>query len=516
VALKLGTDKTISETFRSGFVRDIPRHVIPSGGVYDAVDFLFDRPGMIYKRGGFSAHSAAMGGNGRTIGIIDPPDRIVCVASDLNAYDVTSENAPQATSLGSMGFYTSENPPLFLGKLIFTDDNVRFPASGITIYPPRKIEWVDPNLTAPIALGGSPPKALRSCIHNSYLVLANGIDPSGIHPNRIWFSPVPNIEDAWDTVNSYTDTSFEITGLASTQGALLVFSAKAIERILGDIPPALNRTNDNLILQPVANIGCSDARSIVHIDSGVVFANPSGVYMTNSAGVQSLTQKADGSGISTYWRRLFPDNVPVGIACGLLGRDHLKVDVFNATTFAPMESLLCYLPAFTWTRISNLCGVSYATGDSVNNTPIDEIYCAQGDRATTLRLSSMLMPSAENKLDPDGKPVLPTLRTRSFEGSPWLKAWGHGGMTMNMPDAYVDDPKLTVNAYKGFGAGVLKRLAVNPVRDTQGYRRQEMILNTDAHTLALDITQQNPSAGTEIITLDIDVREYPTGASRLE
>jgi hypothetical protein len=507
VAVKLGADQTISETFQRGVVRDMPRHVIPSGGVYDAVDYLFDRAGMIRKRGGFTAHSAAMGANGRTIGIIDPPDRIVSIDANHDVYDVTSEGGPTAAHIGNTGFFTSENPSFFLGRLIFTDDNAQFSGLG---NPPQKAQWVDPNVVLSV-LGGTPPVAFRSCVHSGYLCLARNY----ANPNRIWFSPSPDPEAAWD-VDSYQDTTWPITGLASTQGVLLVFSDKAIERVLGDTPPTSVATNDNLLLQPLANIGCSDARSIVHIDSGVVFANPSGVYMTNSAGIQSLTEKGDGSGISMFWRSLFPSDEKTGIACGLLSRDYLKVDVFDADDFTRIESLLCYMPSFTWTRISNIAGVSYATGASVNATPVEELYAAQGDRLTTVRLSTMLFPDGTVKLDPDGTPVLPTLRTRSFQGSPWLKAWGHGSMTMNMEDANVDDPQLTVTAYKGFGAGTPKLLRANPVRDTQGYRRQELIVNCDTPTLALDIVQTNPSAKTEITTIDLDVREYPTGAARLE
>jgi len=509
----LAQDRTIVEGFSRGFVRDTARHALPAGAAYDVVDYMYDQAGLTYKRGGYLPHSAAMGANGRTIGIIQPPGRVVCVDANHTLYDVTSESAPQAISIGSVGFLTNENPAYWHGKLIFTDSNAQFSGLGL---PPKRAMFVDPNVTLGVLGGfggtqvGSVVTAYRSCVHVGYLVLGRNYQ----FPGRIWFSPLPDIEATWD-VASYLDTTWAISGLASTQGVLLVFSDKATERVLGDTPPATNRTNDNMVLQPVANIGCTDARSIVHTDSGVVFGNPSGLWMTNSAGIQSLTEKADNSGISSYWRSLFSNLTDSGIACGLLGRDYLKVDLFSSN-YQTVDSFVCYLPSFSWTRVSNMCGVSFATGNSVANVPVDELYVAQGDKTETVRLSSLIYPSATNKYDADGSPVLPRIRTRSFEGTPWLKAWGHGALNLNLADAYADDPFFNVSAYKGFGEGVEKILTTNPIRDTEGYLRHDLHVNCDAHTIALDFQQTNPSAATELISLDLDVRDYPAGANRLE
>ncbi len=38
--------------FSGGMYRDVARDVIPKNGVYDSLDFFFDRPGVVYKRGG--------------------------------------------------------------------------------------------------------------------------------------------------------------------------------------------------------------------------------------------------------------------------------------------------------------------------------------------------------------------------------------------------------------------------------------------------------------------------------
>ena len=524
MAVRLNPDRTVTEIFQRGLVRDMPPHVQPTGSVYDVGDFLFDRPGVAYKRGGTSAHSAAMGSatGCRTIAIIDPPDRIICVADDHNLYDVTSESAPGAVSIGSVGFLTSENPAYYNGKVILTDDNAQFSGLGVS---PKKVEWIDPNIVLS-NLGGSPPVAFRSCVHVSRIVLGRNFT----NPNRIWFSPLPFAESTvWDLTQAYIDTTWEITGLASTQGVLLVFSSKAIERILGDIPPGTGVTDVNMQLQPLANVGCSDARSIVHLDSGVVFANPSGVYVTNSASVQSLTEKADGSGISSFWRGLFSSSNPRGIACGLMGRDYLKVDVFDPSTFNPIQSLLCYLPTVTWTILTNINGVGYATGNSVNNMPVSELYCAQGKIAKTIRLSSILKPIPENKLDADGKAVLPMLQTRVLEGTPWHKSWGHGSITLDLRDADVDQPVMNVEVFYGIDGFTGRTADGSPIAETSntvrlvsghvfprgGALRREIKINHDTTGVMLRLFQSNPSAQTIIYSIDLDVRDYNTGAQRL-
>ena len=44
----------VEADFGRGIVSDEPRSAIPQGGVYDASDLLFNKPGVAYKRGGFT------------------------------------------------------------------------------------------------------------------------------------------------------------------------------------------------------------------------------------------------------------------------------------------------------------------------------------------------------------------------------------------------------------------------------------------------------------------------------
>ena len=119
--------------FSRGIVRDTTRDAIPQNGVYDCVDFLLDRPGVVYKRGGSAFQSSAVSGD-LLVGIAAPEypgdPRVLAISSTgaaRNLYDITTGTASAGISLGSTQTY--ENPPLFKDKLILTD--------GLGALPPK-------------------------------------------------------------------------------------------------------------------------------------------------------------------------------------------------------------------------------------------------------------------------------------------------------------------------------------------------------------------------------------------
>src|SRR4029077_5728787 len=85
--------------FTRGIVRDTTRDAIPENGVYDSVDFLLERPGVAYKRGGTVFQSTAVSGGGvvglwRVAAPESPGDpRVVAIGSsgaNRTLFDVTS------------------------------------------------------------------------------------------------------------------------------------------------------------------------------------------------------------------------------------------------------------------------------------------------------------------------------------------------------------------------------------------------------------------------------------------
>ncbi len=285
-------DTTVAETDWSlGMVRDRPRNQIPPGGAYDLLDFFTNRPGMLYKRGGTSYQSNSL--NSHTdVDIVGmacvnfPGDpRVIAITSDGStgryAYDVSTASAGVALNVNSA--QPTENLSLYKDRMILT--------SGTVFYVPQKF-YLSGGAVQVASLLGSPPVGIVSCNHAGRFVIGH----SSAYPGRFWFSDALDIENTWDTTNAWFDISNEpIMGLASVNGVLLVWTRSRLLRVTGSIPPGV--TNSDMVVQPFANIGCIDARTIVEADNVVYFANESGVYSTDGSKITNLTNKETGKSI---------------------------------------------------------------------------------------------------------------------------------------------------------------------------------------------------------------------------
>ena len=192
-----------------GMVRDLPRNAIPNGGAYDLKDFFVEKPGMVYKRGGTSFLNTALGTYVDVIAVGAPEfassPRVWAVASDGSSgsylYDVTTGTPGSAINVNSA--QPIENPSFYIDRQILTSNQ---PSTG-PYYGPQKIYLSGGVLTVGL-LGGSPPPAKYSCVHAGRLVLGN----SFAYPGRIWFSPDGDIEQPWDTANSWVQLAAPTNG----------------------------------------------------------------------------------------------------------------------------------------------------------------------------------------------------------------------------------------------------------------------------------------------------------------
>ncbi len=456
----------LEQDFAGGIVSDSPRHRIVYGGVYDIRDYLLDLPAVARKRGGSAFQSSEIGDGNIILVAVAAPEfpgdpRVVVVASagaDKTLYDVTTDTAASGVALSTT--QPTENPSFYVDRLILCDGT----GDGAGSYEPVKKAYLDSGTVAVDVLGGGPPNCRYSCVHLGMLVLANGIVTEDMavveHKNRVWFAPTglnTDIEDTWDIANAYENVPEAITGLASVNGVLLVFTRNATWRILGNNPPGSvgpSGPNDNMQVQPLGAVGCIDARSIVQKDGAVYFANESGVYYTNGAGYQSITQKPDGQGIQQLWADAVSGFSPIlgSVVCGGVWlNDNLFFTIRHADE-DPQEGaryqFLYHGATGAWTTLSD--GVTadmYATRFAPNG----EIYAAcgdAGDPVRLLKLSGLFKPTVDNMTDANGDTVEPTLTTRAFSlpaygrrfirlGSmPGLKAWGHAWLEflMDAPD----------------------------------------------------------------------------------
>lgn len=524
--ISLDQDSIFAEAeFSRGIVRDVPRSSIPVGGMYDCVDFMVDRPGVLWKRGGTEQMTGIAGTNQNGINFVCAPEfpsgmRVFALSGDgvvYNFSDVGSDG--QATAVGPLGIWTKDNPHLYVNR-VFVPAN-----DGIT--PPKKI-WVPgvggnpPTDVDPLVIenmGGNPPAGRFITVHLSRVCLANTF----AYPQRVYFSPprppdIFDVEGAWDKTNAYIDTNHTITGIVPCQGVLLVFSDGHTERIVGDVIPG--QVGANMSLQPVGEVGCADARSIAPWRGNVVFAGQGGIWVSNGVGFDSLIEKDDGSGIASYWREIFDDAKTNGsgyeiIAGGIVNRDYYMISLsYNETV---VDTLLCYLPRKAWTRLSNI-GVSSFASSFVGANELfgGTIQFHPGNRL--IRVSSIFKPTAMNSADHDGVNVAPDVQFRMIGEGIGVKAYGHGHLTYDLNASQVvgGSPYLTLTAAYGIEAntGWLAVQEGSPMNPTpqqvsgHGTVRKRFMLNRDAQTMNLRIQQTNGSAQTEIYAVEQEVRAF--------
>jgi hypothetical protein len=500
-------DQTAIESDWSlGMVRDLPRNAIPTGGAYTLTDFFIERPGMLYKRGGSSYLSSAIAGLANTVGIATPEfpgdPRVISEVSDGGAtrwlYDVTSGTPTAGASIGNRQTYENMSA-FYIDRLVVTSGE---PESGPYLAPLKVYLSAGVMTTAP--LGGSPPLAKISCVHAGRLVLANTHD----YPDRIWFSPDIDIENTWDTANSWIDTGAPITGLASIQGVLLVFSRGRCQRILGDIPPAhvdsAGNPSTNMSLQPLGDVGCIDARTICYANNLCYFANEHGIYSTNGAGFDSLTQRPNATGISGLWQdtmRNFAPALGAVVSMGVYQNMFLLVSVIHNS--GVKSQFLCYLPSSSWVQLASTIN---ATMFATSFAPTHELYIGSPLDTRVRKLSTMWQPSATTKNDAEGTPVTPVWESRLVSTSVGLKRYGFAHLTYDMRDAASDNPMLQTQIATGLEADSgFASVPSSPLGETTAATRQRFTVYKDSQGLSYRLSQQNASAKSEIYFLETEI-----------
>ena len=462
--------------FSKGMVRDTGRIAIPDGSVYDAADYLLDQPGIARKRGGTSYAFAALSG-----------------ASFVTALEhVPFPGSPQLISVGSNGHLfkgATDAGALTAGTYL----NLAVSPGGsyvVVPYPSGNAQKYDNAAISTLAQGLG---ISHTVAYKSRLVSAGTATL-----NRLYFSPVPDVNATWDTANAWIDCDNQISGLAALNNVLLIFSAEATERIIGSTPPP----NSDMDRAPVSNVGCTDCRSIVMESPYVYFANPQGVYMTNGTTPISLTQQG---GIRDYWRSLFPNYVTAApipsasswtIASGFW-RGFLYVTVLDASRNL-QAALMCNVAQRAWWRLTNTRAMCWATSLYGN-----ELYYGDGGTNRVVATSGMFAPAAGNKADADGTAIQPTIEFRSVGQGTGTKAYGWGHLNFDMRDAAADNPTMAITVKAGIEANTTFTPPQSPLGETTTLMRPRFEINRNAQAMTVALAQTGPSAKTEIYALEI-------------
>lgn len=269
----------------------------------------------------------------------------------------------------------------------------------------------------------SVPKGRFCWTFNERLVLANSVD----NQNRIWYSPLLDVTNTgWDLANAWLDLDENISGGTSMSGQQIVFSANGFWRILGTTPPP----GSDFEIQRIADVGCTDARSILVYQGQCIFANPRGVYVTTGVAPVSLM----AGKVESFWRGLFEGYTPSAdsnkewaITTGLHAGRFLFVTVLDDSGDL-VEALMCDLPRRAWTRLSNIPARGYSSSSGIQ----EELYFASRAGPRVVSLSGVFEPVLANAADADGTDVEPLLETRPLAAGIGLKAFGDAELQYDM------------------------------------------------------------------------------------
>lgn len=470
-------------------VRDSARADIPVGSCYNAVDYYLDKPGIAYKRGGTAYAGPAMTGATYAQNCIYADftggAQLLGVGDNGHLFKVTSGTT---TDLGLMSAaHIPRCKPVFHNG--GTKQYVIIPPnSGATAFK----KYNGSTIAAAVA---SAPKGQICAIYKSRLVLAN----DGTNLVRVWFSPVTvtsgaDIDQTWDTTNAWVDANYPVVGMAPLQNSLLIFSAHGTERLTGTTPPP----GSDFDHAPVGDVGCTDARSITVWNNYAIFANSRSIFMTNGVGFKDLLKDA---GMVTYWQSILTGYTQAGwtITTGLLWNSYLYVSVMNGSSF--VDALMCNLARNTWWRLGNIQATSWTTAVDVK----DELYYSDRSTNRLVAMSGTFNPAAGNKNDANGTAVAPVLETRVLNPSVALKTYGLGRLSYDLRDAASDNPTMGVSVAKGVEATTFNAVPESPLPATTDETRKAITHKQTSQGLTVRLTQNGPSAKTEIYALEAEI-----------
>lgn len=399
--------------------RDTGRERLPDGYAWNLINLLPVLGATARQRGGYGYASNDIAAVTATASYViggiyatfSAAAKNLALDEDGRLYSIATDGT--VTDIGA-AVVVSQNPVFHRNKVIIWAEGG---ATGPQVYDGTTLG----------ALGGSPPNAIYSCVYKDRTVAAR----TTANLERLWFSG-PGNPASWDTTNSWWDTSYHVTGLAALRNAILIFSDGHVERLRGSIPPP----GSDFILDPLFDVGCTDARSIAHFGDNIIWANPEGIYITDGSAIDDLTESA---GMKLYWAETlagYSASTHTLVASTIRG--FYLIFIMNGSAF--VDAAMIDARKRAWIRLSNIDGRSAwraVTGS-------EELYFGRRGAARVGKLSSIFTPSATVKNDADGTAVGYTYEG-PFNYAPGLKRFGRLYISHDTRDASADDPILTVS-----------------------------------------------------------------------
>jgi hypothetical protein len=465
--------------------RDFPRNRMPANVAWGLTDFLPDLGAAARKRGGWSnasdvftsVHAGADYADGGIYApfVAAPKLLAISVDSGVAAKLISVNLSTQAvTDLGFLNNAVRQNP-------VFHRDLVIIPFYNGTTAPQSY------NGTTLANLAGSPPNAIYATVHKDRTVLAN----TTADPTTLWFSD-PGDPETWDVTNSFFSTSFPVTGLASIRNAILVWSEGAVERITGSTPPPETDFN----FGPLFTEGTPDARSIAYWGDNVVWANPSGIFISDGSALDDLTKAC---GMLSYWQDALQGYTTSWTLGAGVYQSYYVIAVMNGGSV--VDGAMIDLVKRNWVRLTNLPVTSFWN----SNAP-DEMYMGLRSSARLGKFSTVLAPTASVKNDGNGTAVTPSYESPFFDSEGEMLSWRRMYADVYMTDAASDNPAVTLSYIETPEATSYTALTPTVTENT-AQRRYRRVVNRSNFGMAFKVTQANASGDTRFTRLSGEVHK---------
>ena len=462
--------------FSRGVVTDVDPGDAPINSMGGCSNFMCDRPGMLYRRGGWLkvgttvanrypklvAFVPDFAGASQKVWVGDNDHLFLSDGTDKGTLTVSPCNAVIYRTGGT------KNILVFLG-------------AGAT---PRKYTGSG----AIAALGGTPPSGCTvGTVYKTRLVVGT----NAANPVRTYFSPTPDIEAAWDLTNAWVDSEHPPTGYAALQNMLLVFTEFQTERLVGTTPPP-GTDFDHGVVGPV---GCLDHRSIVVWRNNAIFANAQGVYMTNGIGFRDLT--AEG-GVKLSWINTvanFTGTIASCVIAGMLivslcdsGQNELAVFCCNLNASHPV-----------WWYLDNFDALHFASAYSAG---LEEVYGATSKGGYMIGMHDILIPTTNVK-DGDGSSFTSAFSTQEVGHGMGLQHFGLGYLDYNLGNPSASP---TYEVYIGGGREPGGDVPESPL--IKGIGMNRFTIARQARFMQMIVTQTVDSTISEIYGYKVETRPF--------
>lgn len=493
----------------NGFRQDDPRDQIANSAVWNMVDWIpWKLAAPLQKRGGWAYGSPALGATTYVQGLVRTPayaagEFNLAITSDGHCYKFTDNTD---SDIGT-AFAISQNPVIHRNA---AGNWLAIITASTGTTTPKSYDG-----TTFGDLGGTPPKAIFANVWNDRLLLGNGQVGATSYPGRMWFGPVGDSSSTWDTTNSWWDFDRPIVGIGVTRNAILAFHARTTSRLRGTTPPTQTSVSDLVQDDPfpgVQSVGCIDARSIVNYGDDVIWADFTGVYMSDGVTIKNLT--AEG-GVTAAWRGSLINYVSgYSVASGVF-KDVLVISILDNSR-NPVDCFCYDLLRGFWYRFSHMPALCFMSIPGVKT------YMGLSTAGRVANLETVF--HDETASDADGTAVTPVLETPSYRGFMRLhRKWIQSMALQQWIRLYVDyemvnggaAPTLTVSyCLDPLNPENVTYTALSPTLPASALTsRVKRDLSVRGRTIAFKIQQTN--ASTDTMLRSIEGEFYPLEVGRV-